>query len=69
MTAGPGDPTCPHPARDEGVCTACGHCLHDVILNGACFLCGTTDLDPVAMSPKKAAPLVTVDQLLRKKPG
>jgi hypothetical protein len=65
---GTGDPTCPHVDRREGVCTACGHCLHEVILNGACFLCGTTDLDPVALSPKKDG-LIAPDALVRKKPS
>lgn len=64
---GPGDPVCPHRERDEGVCTACGHCVHEVVLNGACFLCGTTDLDPIEMSPKKPE-LIAADQLVRKKP-
>ena len=64
-TPGPGDPSCAHSERHEGVCVACGHCLHEVILNGACFLCGTTDLDPIAMSPKK--PLIGADQLVRDK--
>jgi hypothetical protein len=64
---GPGDPACPHVDRDEGVCLACGHCLHEVILNAACFLCGTTDLDPIAMSPKKTD-LIAPDALVRKKP-
>ncbi|HEY5921243.1 MAG TPA: hypothetical protein VIV11_06215 [Kofleriaceae bacterium] len=64
---GTGDQSCSHDERREGVCVACGHCLHEVILNGACFLCGTTDLDPVALSPKKDG-LVSVDQLVRKKP-
>jgi hypothetical protein len=59
---------CTHPDRQEGVCTTCGHCLHEVVLNGACFLCGTTDLDPIAMSPKKPSGIIPVDQLLRKKP-
>jgi hypothetical protein len=64
--AGFGDPTCPHRERDEGVCVACGHCAHEVILNAACFLCGTTDLDPIALSPKK--PLVIPPAaLVRKK--
>ena len=61
-----GDPTCTHPAREIGVCTTCGHCEHEVILNGACFLCGTTDLDPVAMSPKKPA-VIPPAMLVRKK--
>jgi hypothetical protein len=64
--AGFGDPTCPHVARDEGVCVRCGHCAHEIILNGACFVCGSTELDPIAMSPKPAA-LIAADALARKK--
>jgi hypothetical protein len=63
---GVGDQICPHTVRHEGVCTACGHCLHEVILNGACFLCGTTDLDPIALSPKKPL-VIPADHLVRKK--
>ena len=33
---------CPHTERHDGRCVACGDCLHEVILNGACFICGTT---------------------------
>jgi len=62
---GPGHPDCPHEARLEGICVACGHCAHDVILNGACLYCGTTDLDPVALSPKKID-LIAPDRLTRK---
>jgi hypothetical protein len=63
---GPGDPACPHAERDDrGVCRACGHCVHDIVLNGACLHCGATDLDPVAMSPKPPA-LIPVDRLTRK---
>ncbi len=58
---------CKHETRVEGVCTACGDCLHEVILNGACFLCGTTELDPIAMSPKKPPQLIPVGSLARKK--
>jgi len=65
-TPGTGDPTCAHATRHEGVCTACGHCVHEVVLNGACFLCGTTDLDPIAMSPKKPS-LIAADHLVRDK--
>jgi hypothetical protein len=61
-----GDPTCPHVERVEGVCVACGHCAHEVILNGACFLCGTTDLDPIALSPKKPPGLIAPSRLTRK---
>ena len=64
---GPGDPSCPHLERLEGVCLACGHCAHEVILNGACFYCGTTDLDPIALSPKKPE-LIAAERLARKKP-
>ena len=63
---GHGDPTCPHSERDVGVCVRCGHCTHELILNGACYFCGTTDIDPVAVSPKKPA-VIAPDQLLRKK--
>jgi len=59
------DPACNHPERVDGVCTRCGHCLHEVILNGACFYCGTTDLDPVALSPKPV--VIPPDHLVRKK--
>lgn len=65
-TPGPGAPDCPHTERHEGVCIVCGHCAHEVILNRACFLCGTTDLDPIALSPKKPL-LIGSDQLVRKK--
>ena len=59
---GKGDPRCPHLERENGICLVCGHCAHDVILNGACFYCGTTELDPVALSPK----LIPADRLRKK---
>ncbi|HEY0194732.1 MAG TPA: hypothetical protein VGC42_26650 [Kofleriaceae bacterium] len=69
IVPGPGDPGCPHVERDAGVCVRCGHCAHELILNGACYFCGTTELDPIAMSPKKpGATLIPADQLWRKKP-
>ena len=58
---------CTHAERREGVCTVCGDCLHEVILNGACFICGTTELDPVALSPKQPPALIPADSLARKK--
>ncbi|MBA3464128.1 MAG: hypothetical protein H0T46_29505 [Deltaproteobacteria bacterium] len=61
-------PTCTHPNRTDGVCDACGDCIHDVILNGACFYCGTTDIDPKAISPKKLPDVIAADRLVRKKP-
>ena len=67
VTAGPGDPSCAHPERADGVCTACGHCIHDVILNGACMYCGTADLDPIALSPKKPSTVISPESLVRKK--
>jgi hypothetical protein len=59
---------CTHLERTNGVCDACGDCEHDVILNGACFHCGTTDLDPVAISPKKPPEVIAPERLVRKKP-
>ncbi|HEX3761547.1 MAG TPA: hypothetical protein VHW23_22775 [Kofleriaceae bacterium] len=64
---GAGDPTCPHAVREVGICVRCGHCAHEIILNGACYFCGTTDLDPVALSPKPPA-VIPPDHLVRKKP-
>ena len=63
---GYGDPTCAHAARANGICVRCGHCEHEVILNGACYYCNTTDLDPIALSPKKPA-VIPPSQLVRKK--
>jgi hypothetical protein len=60
---------CTHPERVDGVCTSCGDCLHEVILNGACFFCGSTALDGVALSPKPAEQIVPAARLVRKKPG
>lgn len=66
VAPGPGDPACPHRDRDDrGVCAACGHCSHDVVLNGACLYCGETELDPVAMSPR-GAELIPADRLKRR---
>lgn len=59
---------CKHEERHDGVCVACGHCLHEVILNGACFFCGTTDLDPIALSPKKPPALIPPAELVKKRP-
>lgn len=69
MTAGPppgpGDPSCPHVEREAGVCVRCGHCDHELVLNGACYFCGTAELDPIAMSPKPPA-VIPAAQLTRK---
>jgi len=63
---GHGDPTCPHSVRVTGICDRCGHCDHELILNGACYFCGTTELDQIALSPRKPA-VISPDQLVRKK--
>jgi len=39
-----------------------------VILNGACYYCGTTDIDPHAISPKKLPDVIAPERLTRKKP-
>ena len=59
--------SCAHAERVEGVCTACGDCLHEVVLNGACFLCGTTELGVEDRKSKPPA-LIEADRLVRKKP-
>ncbi len=35
---------CTHKDRAEGKCPRCGYCEHDLVLNGACYYCGETDL-------------------------
>jgi len=57
---------CTHADCIEGRCVACGDCLHEVVLNAACFICGSTELDPIAMSPKPVA-MIPKDRLVRKK--
>ena len=41
-------------------------CPHEVILNGACLACGSTDLDPIAMSPKPAE-VIAAERLVRRR--
>ena len=58
---------CNHPARDDrGICTTCGDCLHDVVLNGVCVYCGSKDIDPRKASPKPPA-LIPATDLVKKK--
>lgn len=57
---------CTHPTRENGVCTTCGHCEHELILNAACYYCGTTDLDPAQLSPKKTPEVIAASRLVRK---
>jgi hypothetical protein len=65
----PAGASCAHPARVDGICTACGHCAHEIILNRACYFCGSTDIDALAVSPKPMAALVPAHALVRKRPG
>lgn len=67
MSQPPAPDVCLHPLKHEGLCPDCGACDHEVILNGACLACGTTELDPIAMSPKPIEPaLVPLDRLRRR---
>ena len=57
---------CSHPVRDDrGICTTCGDCIHDVILNGVCVYCGATEIDPRKVSPK-ASTVVPAERLTRR---
>ena len=39
------DGRCDHArVKDDGVCADCGACTHEVIVNGACYVCGETDV-------------------------
>ena len=58
--------TCPHASRVDGVCTTCGDCAHDVILNGACLACGATDL---VITHKQLPALIPGERLKRRSPG
>jgi hypothetical protein len=57
---------CQHLERREGRCLACGDCLHEVILNAACFICGSIELDPIALSPKRPHTLIPPERLTKK---
>jgi hypothetical protein len=46
------DPVCTHPERSEGKCPTCGLCEHDLVLNGACYYCGDTDLKVTIKPPQ-----------------
>ena len=60
---GPGAAGCAHDERVEGVCTRCGHCEHEVILNGHCYACGA-----VPESRWNRETLISAASLRRKPP-
>ena len=51
---------CAHAERRGGKCPDCGYCEHELVLNGACFYCGETNLSI-------ASPLVPVANLTRRR--
>ena len=67
----PGDDpaTCRHTERQDGVCRACGHCSHEVILNGACYFCGSTEVDGASISPRPTDAIIPASQLVRRPGG
>ena len=52
--------------RKHLVATVEAACVHEVILNGMCTVCGTTDIDPVAQSPKPNT-VVPISALTKKR--
>ncbi len=55
---------CTHEHRsDEGLCPDCGDCTHEIVLNGACYACGTTDVKP---KPKPRSELIPPDRLRKR---
>ena len=60
-----GDVACPHPRVSEGRCLVCNACTHDVVLNGAWYFCGATDIE-VTVVPAET-PLVPADRLRRRR--
>jgi DNA polymerase II large subunit len=58
--------TCSHSAPvAEGRCTACGDCLHDIVLNGVCYHCGASDIQ-VTVKPIADAPVIPATRLRRR---
>lgn len=55
---------CAHPKVSESRCQACGDCLHEVVLNGACYYCGARDIEVTVKEP--ADPVVPADRLRRR---
>lgn len=46
------------------MCRLCGDCLHEIILNGACYLCGATG---IRVTIKETPDVVPADRLLRRR--
>jgi hypothetical protein len=56
---------CAHLSRRDGVCIACGDCLHEIVLNGACYFCGADETE-VAAKPQAKSDFVPKDRLRRR---
>ena len=63
------DLSCSHRERKDGVCIVCGHCLHEIILNGLCYFCGSSAIDGAAISPRPQDQLISADRLIRRGDG
>ncbi|MEM9490402.1 MAG: hypothetical protein AAGC55_14745 [Myxococcota bacterium] len=60
--------SCPHHERVDGVCQACGHCLHEIILNGECYFCASRDIDGASVSPRSVDTVIPASSLVRRRP-
>jgi hypothetical protein len=49
----------------EGRCAGCGQCVHDLILNGACYHCGATELAVTVLPVRQTAAVVPAERLRR----
>jgi DNA polymerase II large subunit len=56
---------CAHLEVQQSRCVECGACLHEAVLNGACYYCGAVDID-VTVKPA-ATPIIPADRLVRDK--
>ena len=53
---------CRHFEVVDSVCAACGACLHEIVLNGACYYCGAEGV-VVTNKPEPADPVVPLARL------
>jgi flavoprotein len=58
-------PRCAHIEVVEGRCAGCGECVHEVILNGACYHCRATELAVTVEPVRQTAKLVPAERLRR----